>query len=292
MHNIYEKILKRFKGPMRYLINQNRRNEGLKKGNLIKVFWWEDYPNFGDELNRVIAHDFGCTPVRVEPKDADVVMIGSVLDLVPDSFKGAIIGSGFRSGGPKRTMSDAKIISVRGHLTAERLSVPIDLRVLGDPGLLVSRFAKRGIPAYEVGLVPHLSDRSSATFRKLKKRLGDKCLVIDPRQPAITVVNQIAQCGFIFSSSLHGLVTADALGIPSRWIHMSEKSIPAFKFHDYYSAFDETRTPIQIDGNESMQSLIGTAMPPPLRVEEVKTQLDKCVDGFMASFRGSRLPEK
>lgn len=306
MPNFYQKIFNRLKAPgstlrkwkdirhrgVSHVKNDYRRYIGQKRGDLIRMFWWEDYPNFGDDLNRILAKYFGYTPLKVLPNEADLVMLGSILDLVPENYTGTILGSGFRSGGPKKLMADAKILALRGYLTAERLSISDEFPVLGDPGLLVSRFAQRQSPRYEIGLVPHFTDLNSPSFKLLERRFGKKCRIINPRQTGNKVVRQISECSSIFSSSLHGLITADALGIPSRWIHFSEREIPSFKFHDYYSAFDETRTPIQIDGNESIQALIGTAIPPPLRVEEVKMQLDKCVDGFMASFRSSRLPEK
>lgn len=302
MHTIWEKILKRLKAPgntlrnskaiyhrgVSHLKNQNRRYTGLKKGNLLQVFWWDDYPNFGDDLNRVLAIEFGFTPIKVAAKYADVVIIGSVLDMVPDNFKGTILGAGFRSGGPKRVMKDARILAVRGHLTADRLSISSALPVLGDPGLLVSKFAQRKSPRFEIGLVPHFTDLKSPNFKALERRFGKNCKIIDPRQSGSAVVHQISECKSIFSSSLHGLVTADALGIPSRWIHLSEKEIPAFKFHDYYSAFDETRTPIQIDGNESVHALISTAIPPPIRVEAVRLMLQRSVNDFVTSFKSSR----
>jgi pyruvyltransferase len=37
---------------------------------------------------------------------------------------------------------------------------------------------------------------------------------------------------------LHGLVFADSLGVPNKWIYLTDKLAGgSFKFHDYYSVF-------------------------------------------------------
>lgn len=50
----------------------------------------------------------------------------------------------------------------------------------------------------------------------------------------------INQCEFIFSTSLHGLVIADAFGIPNVRLNISSSLKGGdFKFLDYYSVYDE-----------------------------------------------------
>ncbi|MGB5135676.1 MAG: polysaccharide pyruvyl transferase family protein [Prochlorococcaceae cyanobacterium] len=283
MTTLGDKVLKRLMAPRRYIRNEMRRIQGERKKNIINVFWWEEYPNFGDDLNRLLLEKNGFTPVRQSPSGADLVFIGSILDMVPDDYRGIIMGSGFRTDGHRRALSNAKILAVRGHLTADRLSLSSSERVVGDPGLLVSTFAQRQKPLYEIGLLPHLSDRTAPSFNKLGKNLSNRCCIIDPRQKAESVIGQISKCALLFSSSLHGLIIADSLGIPSRWIHLSEDAVPAFKFHDYYSAFEETRLPVQIDGNESFQSLLEIALKPPLRILEVTSSLLSTVEAFLSA---------
>ena len=52
----------------------------------------------------------------------------------------------------------------------------------------------------------------------------------------LEVIREIATCERIVSSSLHGLVTADAFGIPRRWQLSERVRGAAFKFRDYAAA--------------------------------------------------------
>ena len=48
------------------------------------------------------------------------------------------------------------------------------------------------------------------------------------------MVRKIASCGHVISSSLHGLIVADAYGVPNSWMVNSHiHTGAAFKFHDY-----------------------------------------------------------
>ncbi|RGY81624.1 hypothetical protein DXA18_05515 [Dorea sp. AM58-8] len=56
----------------------------------------------------------------------------------------------------------------------------------------------------------------------------------DPLQ----VVKEIAECRYIISSSLHGLIVADSLGIPNMYLVFGDRLLgDGYKFEDYYSAY-------------------------------------------------------
>ena len=51
-----------------------------------------------------------------------------------------------------------------------------------------------------------------------------------------TMIQNITQCKIVSSSSLHGLLIADAYGIPSRWIGKATSILP-FKYMDYFQSY-------------------------------------------------------
>lgn len=83
--------------------------------------------------------------------------------------------------------------------------------------------------------MPHYVDRvhpSSVAFAAI-----DGVHLINVFDEPCEVLRQIAACEFIVSSSLHGLVIADAYGVPNVRVRLSLGLIDELKFDDYYSAF-------------------------------------------------------
>ena len=67
--------------------------------------------------------------------------------------------------------------------------------------------------------------------------------VIDVRSGIENVMREASKCERIISSSLHGIILSDALGIENKW-EISEKVLGAgFKFRDYASALGEEIEP-------------------------------------------------
>jgi hypothetical protein len=136
----------------------------------------------------------------------------------------------------------AQVHALRGKRTLERCRLN-GTPVLGDPGLLASDYVKRPEkPEVVHGIIPHYVDREHEQVKKWSHR--EDTLVIDIRAGVRHVLNQAAMCQSIVSSSLHGLVIADSLGIPNQWVRLSEKVLGGeFKFVDYYSVYDEFPSP-------------------------------------------------
>lgn len=144
-------------------------------------------------------------PAWRRPADAELIIAGSILEHMPAGWQGTVAGAGFLKADTFVDLSRANILGVRGKLTQKRLKAKN--AVLGDPGLLASRFVTSAASKYDLSVVPHWSDAD------LHARFPQAHL-IDPTRHPEEVVTEIARSKRVISSSLHGLVVADAFGIP------------------------------------------------------------------------------
>lgn len=201
--------------------------------------------NFGDAINpltleyltgkQVIHSDrifyFGPWPT--------VYCIGSILDNLsqPNSV---IAGAGFKWPNARIFRKPKQIIAVRGPLTKSKFeSLGISCPSLFcDPGLLISKIIRSGDQrkSFDFGIIPHYVDKSHSEDIKVSSR-GKTYRWIDIEGPPSQVVSDILSCRSIVSSSLHGIITAHAYGIPAAWMQISGLiGGNGFKFHDYYSS--------------------------------------------------------
>jgi len=199
-----------------------------------KVYSWKGKRNFGDALTGFILDHLGVQHEWAPPEDADLVAVGSVLEHLPSGWSGTVAGAGILRPNARVDLTSAKVVGLRGKLTRKTAKLPKGARpVLGDPGLLVSAFVRQGPARHDLGVVPHWSDK------QLAKRFPYGH-VIDVSKPPAEVIADIASCKRIISSSLHGLIVADAYGIPrqAEKFPFIGREGGDFKFRDYASVFD------------------------------------------------------
>jgi pyruvyltransferase len=241
--------------------------------------------NFGDMLTHALLEHYGYKTYHADVKDSGLVGVGSILGNIPSNYSGIILGAGFMWKEDHADFSNAKILALRGQLTWIRTNCPKNV-VLGDPGLLSANLLKSMVEKeYSLGIVPHYVDKDNIAVHRLKSAYPGDVHLIDVQDEPRIVIKEIAKCKNILSSSLHGLVTADSMLIPNRWLVLSDKILgEGFKFMDYYSAFGEVRTPIKISGNEDLNELLGYMTPPSPEVNEKINSLDKLflrLDSFL-----------
>lgn len=141
-------------------------------------------------------------------------------------------------------------IALRGKLT-HRLLYKFGRRyakfspAYGDPGLLYSILLDT-IPEkkFDIAIVPHYIDGESGRelFDELKGR-GNNIVFVDVQaEDPMEPLKLIAESRVVISSSLHGLIVADGMGIPNVRVSFSTFGFLQedydFKYKDYYSAFD------------------------------------------------------
>jgi pyruvyltransferase len=191
------------------------------------MFWWTAQPNFGDALAPVIvAWMSHGNPIRVPyGYKRKLLSVGSVLHRMQTGDW--VWGTGAISDEPMERPDGVEVFAVRGPLTRAVLHGDAP-EVYGDPVLLLPQFHPAMAVRHEVGIVPHLVD--------LEAGLPDASVnMIDVRRPWRDVVDAITACHVILSSSLHGLVVADAYGIPAVWVSITGRvKGGSFKFHDHY----------------------------------------------------------
>lgn len=211
---------------------------------MIKIFFENRVPNFGDMLNPYLIEMLSGQKVEALPvnrmMEAQIICCGSILDAVPDDYRGYIWGTGFMWAHTQKEFPYAKLLAVRGAETAERILRSFDDVALGDPGIIISLMDKfKGIEKkYEIGIVPHYVDRANEDVRWVIDHGAKYISVFDNVEK---VICRIAQCEKITSSSLHGLVIADALGVRNTYVKYSDKVAgKGFKFDDYKTTSIDT----------------------------------------------------
>jgi pyruvyltransferase len=241
----------------------------------IRAFWFHQIVNFGDKITVDLLKHYGYLPLHALPNRASFTSAGSILQLLPSNFPGIILGSGLLSECALRFES-ASILGVRGAYTRDLIQAPQDT-VLGDPGLLLPQISPN-LPArkYLVGLIPHFKDKGDKRLRKILENYPAYVHLIDVQRSPSAVLHDIARCEYILSSSLHGLVVADALGIPNAWLVQSDKVLgKGFKFRDYYSAFNCSYDPISLIGEETLEQLVQHTHVPSPQIPSIQARLDQ-----------------
>lgn len=203
--------------------------------------WTEDKirRNFGDELFQAIASALTrskvtlCSPNYLGPK---ALVGGSTLGFArPGDF---VWGAGLRDGVVPEPVRDLRVFAVRGPLTADALrrkgvTVPA---TYGDPAILFPRlFPELANVARttQIGLVPHFREMLEHPVRSWID--GVKTIRAD--RSYAEVLREIAGCQRVVSSSLHGIICAEVLGIPVEpYLLSGQHAEPGFKFRDYFAA--------------------------------------------------------
>lgn len=190
--------------------------------------------NFGDLLGPLIVGrilERAGIDARTAPRATRLFTVGSVLHFAQsgDVVWGSGVNGKIAEGEHRFESLDVR--AVRGPLTraflmARGIQVP---EVFGDPALLIPQLFPRLVEAasekiHEITVVPNLNDMG---------HFGNGPDVLNPRTPVNKCLLRIAKSRFVVGTSLHGIVVAEAFGIPARLIRSSTEN--PFKYADYYA---------------------------------------------------------
>ena len=222
---------------------------------------WCVGPNWGDALSPVVVELLSGKPaLHLAGLHHDrYLVIGSILGSANE--RSEVWGSGFIRENESVIGRPRAVHAVRGPLSrASLLKQGIECpEVYGDPALLLPRFFNPDEPKrYCVGIIPHYVDKRHPWLEQ--HRHDPQVLILDIESDIQQFVRAVKSCDVILSSSLHGLICADAYGVPNAWIQFSDDVVGGdFKFRDYRLS-------------------IGAEEPKPLRMTE-QTELATAVSG-------------
>lgn len=218
----------------------------------IPSYWWDHRLNFGDLIGPWIVERLSGRPTHNTiglPNAGDALVgVGSLISSLQRPGT-TIWGSGLiapldqRAADRLKTRKPARILAVRGRRTRDELikhlgwDVP---EVYGDPALLIDRLytppAESAIDA-AYSVCPHYLHA-----REIAARVAtdDAAQLIDVERDAESVVTEIATSRAVVSTSLHGLIIAQAYGVPWVWLRIDDRKLAgdAFKFEDFFTTLD------------------------------------------------------
>ncbi|MEW9797074.1 polysaccharide pyruvyl transferase family protein [Alteromonas sp. CYL-A6] len=215
----------------------------------VPLTYWVVNPNFGDLLSPWLFTKLTGKPTKLisigtkspktKRKQPTYIAVGSILSRVQDSS--VVWGTGsFGTEQAAQISSKATYHAVRGPLTRSLVKnqggeCPA---VYGDPALLAPLVHKPDVKVtHEIGVVLRWSETAW-----LKVKPGPGIKVIDLGTDDIEkVIDEMRACKRIVTSSLHGLIIADAYGIPNAWLSSGTPKGGEFKFFDYFLSVDKVR---------------------------------------------------
>ncbi|WP_124103196.1 hypothetical protein [Klebsiella pneumoniae] len=95
------------------------------------------------------------------------------------------------------------------------------------------------------------------------------------------VVDEIISCEYILSTSLHGVIVAQAYDIPTLWIKHNDINTDGIKFYDYFDSVGIK----PYDGFEDYESLINdyeSAFVKHANISKITTDLKKMQDNLLS----------
>lgn len=270
----------------------------------IPLHYCSGLSNFGDELSPYLIQRITGRPVTQASESFGLYSIGSILDWDVMHSNCFVWGSGtltsnslsfyphpFPLSRSLRTIIkrlrtkhplEATICAVRGPLTRQQIlniggKCP---KIFGDPAILLpSYFNPPKQPIYPVGLILHHSQERLQGLEQIKDYGVFPISIRCNGEKAIeTFIRNLCQCEVIFSTSLHGLIVAQAYGIKAQWITLKNKPIhrdAAYKFMDYFLGVGAPiQKPVAIELRKDSLCALRKVVPETFTIcEQIKSKL-------------------
>lgn len=257
---------------------------------LIHMYWWDVTTNFGDLIGPWLINLITKKPVinsKYVNVNKTIFTVGSIIEHA-SSFQNqkiSIWGSGLIKPLNKskkikelsRCQID-KVLAVRGSLTRQELSKIYEIESslpLGDPALLLPKFfspCSKNIN--DICIVPHFSHKG------LFESHQDTFNVVNVMQSPKNVVAEIVSSKVCISTSLHGIIIAQAYNIPWLLLRIADETLVGdmFKFNDFFSTLKGEEFPIRTISASDLYNLDFNKLANEASLVPIKTNLDDLLD--------------
>lgn len=216
-----------------YLFQDERRPFQKSR---VNIHYWVprgELNNVGDLISPVIIEKILATRnISLQKKCRSTKHLMAIGTIISETYIPTTIwGSGIRSESAPIRTNKLDVRAVRGPLTRNRLlELGINCpEVYGDPAILLPLFYQPSpASSRKEIIIPHFEK-----IEKWRKVYGDSILstLTNDWQD---FVNQLTSAERVISSSLHGVILAEAYGIPA--ILFNDLDVNDFKYRDYYQS--------------------------------------------------------
>jgi hypothetical protein len=254
---------------------------GIPKSARIPM-WWSKGPNpgnFGDILNPYIVEKLTGVVPLFAPRGKGLLAIGSIIKFADAGT--TVWGTGSsRRGEPLNPA--ARYRSVRGPITRDiiRQSGGWCDKVYGDAALLMPRFYDPATrKRHKLGYIPHYVHHG--------EQIETDAHVLNILRASYddieAFIRELKECEAVVSTSLHGIILANAYGIPARWATFAGSSNRVsgddMKYEDYFlSVGMPVQSPLNLAESRVLDSARACAAMD--RTVDLKISLDAIKDAF------------
>ncbi len=239
------------------------------------LFWYKKHKglewikgqNFGDYLSLIVVGEIARKKKLRIRSDVEgskrLFAAGSILHFAGNGD--VVWGSGINGkiSKERHVFNELDVRMVRGKLTAEFLrkrgiNVP---EVYGDPVLLLpflfpglTRNPRKG----KIIFIPNLNEMNSR-----RNKLSSSINFVSPFVYWFKILNEILASELVLSSSLHGIIAAEAFNVPVRFMMPAEPET-LFKYQDYYTGTKRDLDVKSVKYEKEVRKTSGIEMPPPV----------------------------
>lgn len=228
------------------------------KRNYVNLDYCFNFKNLGDNISPVIV-DYMAKIRNIQLNKTvngtkHLFAVGSIITAGPQDC--TVWGSGLLNTKILNRLATRKldIRAVRGPLTRiilldQGYNVP---EVYGDPAILMPLIYDVAVAKkYAIGLITHFNEAvendSDDSFHRIN-------IVTDDYQ---NFVKEIKSCNLIISSSLHGIIFAEAYGVPAILL---KPNCDLLKYYDYYYSTGRYRFPM-LENLSELNSVCAPEIP-------------------------------